>query len=379
MPGLDEIPVSNIFEKIPLGVLILDDQDRIKEWNNILEGWTSKLKEEVLDQDVRELFPNTAQNKYQSRLEAIFKGGPPTVFLSQLHKYFLPIETKDGSLARQQTTVSPLKTSEGQMLALICIQDVSDLSNRVNAAKEMRDQALAEVKIRKETEKKLEGLNQEFQAFSYRVAHDLRGPLSLSSSLSDLGLMEGGKLDPKDLFNRIKNSSVHGLRIIDGIYKLSGLSKTEIKYVKLDIKKMLDDVLLLLEMEAKERKMEIEVDCSHEIEGSSELMPQVFQNIISNAIKYCKADQPKLKIWSESDSETVKMHFEDNGPGVPKDKREEIFKSFVRLEKHAKEEGLGLDLSLVKKILELHRVHMQVNESKELGGARFTLVFPKIP
>lgn len=377
MPGIDEIPNNSIIEKIPLGILVLDSNYIIQEWNKVLENWTGKSKDTVLGLDLRVLYPNISENKYQSRFNALFKGGPPMIFSSQLHKYLLPIEVKNGLLARQQVTVSPLENESGEVLAMICIQDVTDLSDRINAVKVMRDQALDEIKIRKKVEVELEELNKEFQAFSSRVAHDLRGPFSLCSSLSDLGLIGDPSFDMNDLFQRIKKASGEGLRIVEGLYKLSGLTSDKLIYSKVDLNKMVLDVCDLMDLDIAKSNLKIENECQHTFEGCAEVLPQVFQNFISNAMKYCQVEKPMLRISSEEKGDLIVLHFEDNGPGIPEKERGEIFKSFFRLKQHSKLEGVGLGLSLVKKVLDMHKAQLMVGASENLGGARFSISFSK--
>jgi len=133
----------------------------------------------------------------------------------------------------------------------------------------------------------------------------------------------------------------------------------------------------LMDLDIAKANLNIENKCHHIFDGCAEILPQVFQNFISNAAKYCQTEKPLLRISSEETGKFITVNFEDNGAGIPEKECSEIFKSFFRLKKHSKLEGVGLGLSLVKKILDMHKANLTVGTSKDLGGARFTISFPK--
>ena len=306
---MDSSELSNQFlfiDKVPVGILVIDANFKLLEWNQILVSWSGISKQDAIGKSILELYPGLNEKRYKIRLEGVLNGGPPTVFSPQLHHHFLPIQLKDGSLAVQQTTVSPIVIDQGLKGAMICIQDVTDLSKRVISVKSMRDQALEEIRQRKIAEEKLERLNEEFKAFSQRVAHDLRGPLGMAVNLADLGLVShADDEEARELFERIKTSSAYGLRMIEGLYKLSGLTASEVGFAPISLNEMIPQVLEQLEASLKSSALEVKVDCSDIFEGSSELFPQILQNFISNTLKYCTGESPSLKIYTMDKGDEV--------------------------------------------------------------------------
>jgi signal transduction histidine kinase len=365
-----------ILDKLPLGALVIDQNYKIVHWNTILEKWSKFDREIMVGQDLKEKYPNVKNKRYSLRIDDVLNGGPPTIFSPQIHKYVIPIELLSGQLAIHSTTVSVFK-SKAENFALISIQDVTDFTKRASEYRLMRDTALAEVKIRKEYELKLEEKNKEFEAFSYRVGHDLKSPLALIKSLTEMVMNE---YDDRDLVQtcaeKIIKSSLRGMTIIEGLYKLSGLSNKKISYEVIDLDQLFKDLVVIFNKDIEEEKIKINWNCSHQVTGSAELIPQIFQNLISNAIKFSEQSVPEVFIYSKEKGDKIIINIEDNGPGIPEDKRKEIFQAFNRL--HGNEvEGLGLGLNICKKILELHRGEIEVHAGEKLKGACFSVILNK--
>lgn len=148
---------------IPLGAFILDADLTVVFWNNCMELWTETPRASLIGKKVTSIYPHLANAKYQSRLEGVFISKTPAVFSSLLHKYFIPILLKSGEFRAQLTTATPMINKDGKTLALVTIQDVTELNDRLRAYREMRDKALEEVKERKKLEERLR----------YDAAHDL--------------------------------------------------------------------------------------------------------------------------------------------------------------------------------------------------------------
>jgi len=366
----------DILDKLPLGALVIDKNYKIMHWNTIIEKWSKSDRESMVGHNLKEKYSNIENKRYSIRIDEVLNGGPPTVFSSQIHKHVIPIEVTTGQYAVHSTTVSALN-SNNENYALICIQDVTDFKKRATDYRLMRDTALAEVKIRKEFELKLEEKNKEFEAFSYRVGHDLKSPLALIKSLTEMVINE---YDNRELVNgcteRIIKSSQRGITIIEGLYKLSGISTKKIIYKVLDLDKILTDLDVIFNNDMEEEKIKIKWDCPHQIIGCAELIPQIFQNLISNAVKFADENIPEVFIYSKESGDKIIINVEDNGPGIPEDKRKVIFEAFNRL--HGNEvEGLGLGLNICKKILELHCGEIEVKSGEKLKGACFSVILNK--
>ena len=101
-----------LLDHAPIGQLILRQDMVVLFWNRCLESWTGIARERILGSCILEHFPHLGTAKYASRIEGIFKGGPPTVFSSQLHKYVIPAALPGGKLRFQYTVITAIPAAE---------------------------------------------------------------------------------------------------------------------------------------------------------------------------------------------------------------------------------------------------------------------------
>jgi PAS fold len=148
------------FDLIPLGLCIFNSDYIVLYWNNFLEEWTKTPRKLILGTSLIEKYPHLSKPQYVSRLQDIFSGGPPAIFSSQLHTYIIPAPSSLGKDRIQHTTVTSLPSINGQgYCALMSIQDVTDLTYRVQEYRVMRDHALAEAVERKIAQESAEAAN----------------------------------------------------------------------------------------------------------------------------------------------------------------------------------------------------------------------------
>lgn len=145
-----------LLDDIPLGAFILRRDFVVLYWNSCVEDWTGIPRTKIIGKNITTYFPHMNNSKYLSRLQNIFNGGPPTIFSSQLHKFIIPSKLWDGQMRIQHTTVTSVKAGNAtDFHALFAIQDVTDLTYRIQGYRTMRDQALEEIKERAHAEEKL--------------------------------------------------------------------------------------------------------------------------------------------------------------------------------------------------------------------------------
>lgn len=161
-PGTDEINFE-VLDNIPLGAFVLREDLTVVFWNTGMELWTETPRASVTGLKITSIYPHLDHVKYKGRLEGVFVSRTPAIFSSLLHKYFIPVYQKNGEPRAQLTTITPIFNKDGQTLALVTIQDVTELNDRLRAYRDMRDKALKDIEERKRLEERLR----------YDATHDL--------------------------------------------------------------------------------------------------------------------------------------------------------------------------------------------------------------
>jgi signal transduction histidine kinase len=247
--------------------------------------------------------------------------------------------------------------------------------------------ALEETRLKQERQraqeelaKKVEELarsNRDLEQFAYVSSHDLQEPLRMVAAYTQL-LAERyrGKLDEKA--DRYIGYAVEGaLRmqaLIEDLLAFSRVGRNGGEHTSTDCNAAVDEALRNLAAAVKESGVIVTRVQLPFVHGSHFQLVQLFQNLIGNAIKFCKGQPPKVKISAEQTGDKWQIALEDNGIGIAPEHREQIFVIFQRL--HTREEytGNGVGLAICKKIVEQHGGRIWVEANPEGGSIfRFTL------
>jgi len=236
----------------------------------------------------------------------------------------------------------------------------------------------------------LEASNNELLQFASVASHDLKEPLRKIHIFSNLikdRYMQNSESSALDYMNRIINSSARMTRLIDELLTFSRLSINSF-FERTDMNEVIGEVLSDLELMIKEKGATIEVDNFPEIDVVPGQMRQVFQNIISNALKFTRPDLPphitircerisqcRIKSSANKKGGFVRISIADNGIGFDEQYAQKIFTIFQRLHSRERYEGTGIGLAITKKIIEKHNGIISA-ESKAGEGATFIIVLP---
>ncbi|HEX7904171.1 MAG TPA: ATP-binding protein [Chitinophagaceae bacterium] len=231
----------------------------------------------------------------------------------------------------------------------------------------------------KERTAQLEAANKELEAFSYSVSHDLRAPLR---ALSGYGMMlkedYGPKLD--DEANRITDRIVSNAKmmgkLIDDLISFSQMGVKEVVHQTVDMKKVAEDCMAELLHHETPDKYQVHINNLPACHGDSNLIKQVWMNLISNAIKYSsKKPVPCIEIGCTEDAYTNTYFIRDNGVGFDMQHAHKLFGVFQRLHSHKVFEGTGIGLAFVKRIMLKHNGEIRAVSSID-EGATFYFTLP---
>lgn len=220
--------------------------------------------------------------------------------------------------------------------------------------------------------------NKELEEFAYIASHDLQEPLRTVTSFIDILKEEYGEElegNGEVYVNFIYEATVRMRNLISALLDYSKLGRTK-EFQELDsndlVKSCLDDLSLVI----SDSNVEIEVGDLPKIKGTEIGLRVLFQNLISNAIKFRKdGSKSFVKISAKLDGEHWLFCVQDNGIGIQKPYLEKIFVIFQRLHAKDKYEGTGIGLAHCRKIVEIHNGNIWV-ESEENVGSSFYFTIP---
>lgn len=239
-------------------------------------------------------------------------------------------------------------------------------------------------------QQELEATNYELEQFAYIASHDLQEPLRKVRTFGDrLRSILGENLNEKgsDYLARMQNAAERMQVLIDDLLKFSRLSRADREFKKVDLNETLAFVKENLDIEIANKKASIESSTLPTIKADYVQFQQLFQNLISNALKYSKEEiPPKIVVNAESGKELLpgtkapskcwKITFTDNGIGFDPQYKEQIFVIFKRLHGRTEYSGSGIGLAICDKIVKNHEGIIKADS--QLGvGSTFTIILPK--
>lgn len=220
--------------------------------------------------------------------------------------------------------------------------------------------------------------NIELQDFAHVVAHDLKSPVRAIGTLANwLAADSNGKSSKatQENLDLLLSRAEHMNKMIDGILQYSGLGRNEnIIKKQVDLNKLVSRVIQDI---CPDNNISIEVESDlPSIECEEIRLSQIFQNLLNNAIKYIDKPKGQIKIGCIDDHDYWRFFVVDNGSGIEEKFLDKIFDLFETLHSIDDQEGVGLGLCLVKKIIEINGGQIWA-ESKLGNGSTFFFTLPK--
>jgi signal transduction histidine kinase/uncharacterized membrane protein len=229
----------------------------------------------------------------------------------------------------------------------------------------------------------IENLIQERSRFMNRVAHNLRAPLAAMASMFEV-VQDGYLGDMNDKLRkhlcRIDQRVQNMLVMIDELMTLakSKSRQRQLEYRPMNLKVVTDRIHQTFQEKAAQKNLSFKVTVPNDlpkIKGDQEMVEQMLENLVSNAIKYTpEGGRIGMTFWPGA-NETVRIVLSDNGIGIPKDEIPRLFTEFFRASNVQNVIGTGLGLTIVKEIVDQHGGQIQV-ESEEGLGTTFIIHLP---
>lgn len=263
--------------------------------------------------------------------------------------------------------------SDEKTFALVKARTEFEVENKEKEAQLLRQKNLQIEKYAHQVEIS----NRELKQFAHVASHDLREPLRMVSSYVSLlkrSLKDQLTEEQKEFMQYISLGTQTMHLLIGDLLALSSIN-FETKRINVDLNHIVKTVLTNLSAEITERRAIISTPVLPMIKADETHMLQLFQNLISNALKYNLSDQPEIKISYTLTGKKYHFVVSDNGIGIPVEFREKIFLIFQRLHSRDEFSGTGIGLAICKKIVDQLKGKIWV-EGNKAGGSDFNFTIP---
>lgn len=381
---------TNITERKKTEEDILKSNERFinvsKATFDAIWDWDINKKELYLGDGFKELFGYEFDNnntQFLTWASHIHPDDREKVINNRLNKIIDPNEINwkdeyryiraDGSIAYVSDRGILLRNDSGTYQMIGAMQDVTNLKEKEIAITQLNQNLKKHIK-------KLAASNEELERFAYVSSHDLQEPLRMVSSfLQLLQKKYDGQLD--DTAQKYINFAVDGadrmkILILD-LLEFSRIGSLAAEHTVIDVSEVVTKTRMVLKTAIDESQAKINVSFLPKVCGNESQLLQLFQNLISNAIKYREGVIPEIEInYSETPGEW-QFSVQDNGIGIDAKYYDKIFIIFQRLHSKKQYSGTGIGLAICKKIAELHGGKIWVESSKG-NGSKFYFTISKL-
>jgi PAS domain S-box-containing protein len=336
---------------------------------------------ELIDTPLFEIMPSKYRDKHKNAL-AQRKENPDAP--SSIMGKWIEMEglKKDGTIFPMEINITKTYSEADQLIFTAALKDITgqkayqDSLQQENVALEKKVEE--RTKSLKASNMELTRSNQELEHFAYVTSHDLREPLRTIISfiqLIDKKYSDHVDEQGQEYISFVVEGAKRMNSLIDDLLLYSRVGRAAIEIREVDLAEVIETVKKNLYSSIQQKHAEITFGQLEPIGGDSKLLEQLFQNLIDNAIKFCKR-KPQIEVSTHQEESYTSVHIKDNGIGIDSRFKERIFEIFNRLHHVRDFPGTGIGLAVCKKIMDKHKGEIDlVSEKGE--GTTFILKFPK--
>jgi len=393
---ISQSELRSLFESLPGLFLVLNPDLTIVTASEAYLNATMTKREEIVGRGIFEVFPDNPEDitasgvsNLRTSLDRVRQNGVADTMSIQRYDVRRP----DGVFEERYWSPinSPMFGSDRQIKYIIHrVEDVTDFvrQRQDNAGSEENLRARLgqmEAEVFQSSQKvqavnmQLKAANQELEAFSYSVSHDLRAPLRGVVSFSRIVLEDyGAKLDDEGrrLLNVVCSEAKRMGQLIDDLLAFSRLGRREMKAADFNMSTLAKNVFASLDEITRDRVKHFKVKKLPSAHGDYAMIQQVLFNLIANAAKFSSQEpEPSIEIGAKSKDGFNIYYVKDNGVGFDPRYASKLFGVFQRLHSEEEFEGTGVGLALVQRIIHRHGGKVWA-EGQPNAGATFYFSLP---
>jgi len=348
-------------------LMTTDPQGIITDVNKQMEALTGSTRDELIGAPFKDCF--TDPERAERGLRMMLSG-------SKVSDYELTVRARDGKETVVSYNATTFHDRARRLLGVFAA--ARDITERRKAEETIRHlNADLELRVNERTAQ-LKAANQELEAFSYSVSHDLRTPLRAIDGFSQVVLSKFGEQLPEDgrrYLQTIRNGAQKMGELIDDLLTFARLSRQELNKRPVNTGILVDSALQELGFPWQDRKVELRIGALVTSSGDSILLKQVWLNLLSNALKYTRnREHAVLEIGCTTTKGVDTFFVRDNGTGFDMRYADKLFGVFQRYHRAEDYEGTGVGLAIVQRIVHRHGGRVWAEAAVDVGATfYFTL------
>lgn len=343
-----ETRYRRLFESARDGILILDATTRkITDANPFMVELMGYSRDEFLGKELWEIGLLKDEEASRAAFRELQQNG-------YIRYEGLPLETKAGA-RRELEFISNVYAEDGHQVIQCNIRDITE--RRRAEAEVERLHAELELRVTERTAQ-LQSANQELEAFSYSVSHDLRPPLRHINGFS-LALLEdyADQLDEvgQGYLRELRDASQEMAQLIDDVLHLARVSRSEMRREDVNLSRLAQEVIAELQKGEPERKVSVSIKKPLVTHGDRRLLKTMLNNLLGNAWKFTSKREAAEIAFGQEEKNGESCYFvRDNGAGFDMTYADKLFGVFQRLHTTSEFEGTGIGLATVQRIISRH-------------------------
>jgi signal transduction histidine kinase/DNA-binding response OmpR family regulator len=374
----------SLLDAIPEGLFVLNKELKVLFWNNILEDWTKISRKDIIDNDIKGVFPQLVKPPYADSLQQVFDGGAPILFSPDSHKSFIQSYLPNGKHRIFQTVVTAIKDTgdASKFNALFTLQDVTDSTERLREYRILHEKTKKAEEAIKTAKLDAESANRAKSEFLANMSHEIRSPMN--AILGYAQILKRKKLDDENQksVNNILSSGDHLLTLINDILDISKIEagRMEANHEDFDLTELIQSLEVMFRPKCDFKNLKFTVNGLGAnpilVNGDNTKIKQVLINLLSNAVKFTDSGNVQLDVHSNNSE--YRFEVVDTGVGIPKEAQKSIFDPFKQEREGVLKGGTGLGLAIAKRQIELMDGKLELISADE-KGTKFSLTLQLPP